>query len=564
VNAEEIDLNDLENNIKISNRDSKALFFTLPDEFTHEWINLVSSASDYQKQAILFTLRQAVRGKLRDYLLSEGPKEFGIEILKLGYKIGKLYAIADMSVFVKEFEKMTVKQSLEYLGEWLLEGEAKVSMGDLDFSYESYKDKKEKHKFQYIILYYPETHLTGQGVIKIYSSKAMNSPVSRGSVGSMTGTAWLSKDEKISPFILTITGKMKRQEIGYFQSQFMHRYSWLDHPDISVEFPETVPLFDFEAKGFFESLGDRVKEFFKKFGKWFGRAAIVDPPELDIQEGPGLLTEIRDIFDNILEQLKLIGQNFTEAQKVKIEQEFKEVKEIKDTDDLEEKLADIEDQLDEILAELGQEQEEIEETRGLIINEVCVGFDQAGNEFIELYNSTSETIILEGDFNLKLVSSSNIATKKTIDWKKQVILPNSYFLLIGGDIGLESDAEFSSQLTSVSGVIIEDKEGNVLDKVAWGKQDQSPPQLAVEASGKVLEKGLSTNQSIERKNHLDINDNSVDFYLLTVPTPMNSKQETLALEQEEIPEVVDIPEDNNSPQYGGGPATTQINYCTQT
>jgi len=218
IEAEEIDLEELNSHIKISGRDSKALLSTLPTVLTREWIDLVTSASDYQEQAVTMLLRKAVRGNLRDYMLIEGPKEMAVEFVKIGYKLGKLVVTSDMSALLKEIESMTVKESLKYLGEWLVEGKAKVGMGDLNFTYESYKEKNEKHKFQYVIFYYPETANKGQGVIKIYSSKSINSPVSRGSIGSMTGVAWLAEDEAIEPFILTIKGDMKQEQIGWWKS----------------------------------------------------------------------------------------------------------------------------------------------------------------------------------------------------------------------------------------------------------------------------------------------------------------------------------------------------------
>ena len=211
VEADEPILKEIDKNIKISSRDTRALLFTLPSKLTKEWVNLVSSASGYEKQAVVMLLRKAVRADMRDYMLVEGPKDLAIEFLKISYQMGKLALTSDMSVLLKEIEKMTVKESLKYLGQWLEEKDVKISMGDLVFNYESYERDNDSHRFQYLIFYYPESVETGRGVIKIYSSTATNPPISRGSLGAMTGTGWLAKDEEIQPFILTIEGKMRKK-----------------------------------------------------------------------------------------------------------------------------------------------------------------------------------------------------------------------------------------------------------------------------------------------------------------------------------------------------------------
>jgi hypothetical protein len=73
-------------------------------------------------------------------------------------------------------------------------------------------------------------------------------------------------------------------------------------------------------------------------------------------------------------------------------------------------------------------------------------------------------------------------------------------------------------------VIISDGEDNIIDSVGWGKSDKAPPALAVEGDGIVLEKGLETGQSIERKTPgWDTDDNSLDFVLREVPNPQNSQ-----------------------------------------
>ncbi|MBU3918787.1 lamin tail domain-containing protein, partial [Patescibacteria group bacterium] len=592
VEAKEMTQEEISQSIKLSNVDRANIIKSIPQAFTDEWINLVVSVSDIEDQVIVLILREAVRGKIRDYLLVEAPKELGIEILKIGYKFGKLVFTADMSALLKELELMTVKESLKYLGEWLNSNKIKVGAGDINFSYKNADKQEQKYKIQYVIVFKPESEKKGEAIIKIYSKNSLQFPFSQGSWGGLVGTGWggLSR-EKISPFILTIQGEINRKQIGWWQSQFMHQYSWVSQPDISISFPAEVPEFNFTEKGFLEKIGDSITGFFKKIGNFFSPASVIEPPNIDIQEGPGILAEIKALFEDILEQLKLIGEQLSQPQQEELEQKLKqEIEEIEQEGDLEElakKLADLKARLDELFKEINstgaQDQEEENGDKGLIINQVCAGFNESGNEFIQIYNPTSENIVLQGNFKLKLVNSSNNVANKSIDWLKTEIPAKGYFLLVGGELivdnkALSPDAKFSSQLTSVSGVIIEDKDGNILDKVAWGTQSKSPPQLAVETKGKILEKGLLTDQSLARENHIDTNNNELDFKLIDSPAPINSLFDTITITQngqgeegdngdgeEEDEENGDNEEEQDYSGFtgGGGPAQPSISYCSQ-
>jgi len=160
----------------------------------------------------------------------------------------------------------------------------------------------------------------------------------------------------------------------------------------------------------------------------------------------------------------------------------------------------------------------------ILISEVCAGFDRAENEFIELYNPNNFPVLISDQyFKLKLVDSSNKVTTKRINWINNIIPPNGYFLFVGGEISMEPDATFSSQLTYVSGVIITDAQENIIDKISWGSKDKPPPLSAREGEGIILEDGLKTGQSLERINLQDTDNNAKDFQLKFTPSPQNSK-----------------------------------------
>jgi hypothetical protein len=263
-----------------------------------------------------------------------------------------------------------------------------------------------------------------------------------------------------------------------------------------------------------------------------------------------------EFIKRLLEQIKLFRQFLSDLEYKELEKEAGNIRTEEDFNALLKKLEDAQAQIEEMkgLIEKDNEQEQkgeeeeifednpeeideldslelAEDCPPLIVNEVCVGLDNSKNEFIELYNPSDADILLNNDnFQLELVSSSNESTKKRITWSNNTIPSRGYFLLIGGELvinnkELGADANFSSQLSSVSGVIISDKQGNILDKVGWGSTTKSPPALAVETEGKILDSGLKTGQSIERSNYIDTENNSEDFNLSQSPSPTNSKGE---------------------------------------
>jgi len=559
VQAKELTQAEIDKYIQLPGADRESMLRSLPKALTEQWMDSVISVSSPEEEAIALITRQAIRGKVMDYFLREAPKELGKEAIKIGFQLWKLATTPDITTLFKTFEKMTVQESLKYLGQWLKENETKIAFGNIDFSYDTLLKKKEKHRFQYIIIYSPDTR---ESVIKIYSANPMSPPASQGSYGGAMGTGWnyskeQAKGKKIPAFILSIKGKMSREQAGFWKSEITHSYSWDYQPRIDIEFPDFVPSFDFHKKGFFERVGDSVKGFFSKFGNGisglFG-ASLVQPSFDDFPEPlsgsqPDNAEWLGEFINKILEQIKLFRQFLSDFEYKKLEQEAQSVRTEEDFNALLKKLEDAQSQIDEMQGlvekdsqdESQQEQEQEQETGDLdsvengfpkiIINEVCVGLDSSKNEFVELYNPSDTAVLLNNDnFQLELVSSSNNSAKKKLDWLNNTIPARGYFLLTGGELVInsekfDSDANFSSQLSSVSGVIISDKNGNILDKVSWGSTTKSPPALAIETSGKILDNGLGTGQSIERSENIDTGNNSEDFGLNESPSPTNSKGE---------------------------------------
>ena len=193
--------------------------------------------------------------------------------------------------------------------------------------------------------------------------------------------------------------------------------------------------------------------------------------------------------------------------------------------------------------EMQESKEVSEETKPLLITEVAAGFDSSKNEFIEIYNPNDFPVeINDENFVLEIIDSQNRKTQKRINWKRNVIPSKSFFLFVGGDLKtetqkLEGDAYFSSQLTSIGGVIIRKKEGEILDRVGWGEPNSPIPILATELKAKLKEGGLKTGESLQRKiqnsEFVDTNNNENDFEFSLILTPQNSLGERLVYSKEE-------------------------------
>ncbi|MCX6737997.1 MAG: lamin tail domain-containing protein [Candidatus Parcubacteria bacterium] len=472
--------------IYLNNADAKSILRSMPQALTDAWMESVVSTASAEEEAIEVIVRKSVRDNIRDYLLIESPIEIIKEIAKIGFKFGKMALTKNISDLIGEFEKLTIKESVNFLSQWLKEKEIKIATGNLDFSYNNFQKENEKARFQYIILYNPRIDSEGDVIIKIFSTKSISAPSSYGSLTNSWGTGWNYSDEylkgkKLPPFVLTMTGEMKREKNGYWQSDIIHSYSWKSQPNIEIEFPNNVPYFDFHEKGFLEKVGDKIKEFFGKIGDIFSGASVVDAPEIETNvDGTIDLSAdsaLGQFIDNILKQFRAFQSFLGQAKLNALENQAQDIVTEDELLAFMEEVESLQAQLDamgkrinllqasgtsSIAAELESEKNN-QIGQNIIINEVCAGFDSAKNEFIELYNPNSAPINLSDDnFILQLVDANNNITKKKITWTNNKIPAKGYFLLVGGELltndkKIQSDAIFSSQLSSVSGAIIADK-----------------------------------------------------------------------------------------------------------
>jgi hypothetical protein len=140
----------------------------------------------------------------------------------------------------------------------------------------------------------------------------------------------------------------------------------------------------------------------------------------------------------------------------------------------------------------------------LVISEAAAGIGSAGNEFVEIYNYGDKNINLkDGGLKLKIINSSGTATSKTLTWINETIPAKGYFLFGAGDVGIDFDATYGGTLlTGNGGVMITNKDGDILDRVTWSD--------------------LKTGQSLQRKTDNFEKDSNLNFVLNGSPDPQNS------------------------------------------
>ncbi|RJR28967.1 lamin tail domain-containing protein [Candidatus Microgenomates bacterium] len=155
----------------------------------------------------------------------------------------------------------------------------------------------------------------------------------------------------------------------------------------------------------------------------------------------------------------------------------------------------------------------------VLINEVQIsGAAGAGDEFIELYNPTSQAVDMEG-WRLVRGSSTSGAEVNLVSSISGVIAPHAYFLIAHPDYtGLSApDLAYSASSNNVpsggSVTLYSDAGITLVDRVGFG----TSPVFEAAAIGNPVSGG-----SASRTSDDDTNNNFVDFSLNDVSDPQNA------------------------------------------
>lgn len=154
----------------------------------------------------------------------------------------------------------------------------------------------------------------------------------------------------------------------------------------------------------------------------------------------------------------------------------------------------------------------------IVINEILTGTSTgAGQEFVELYNNSNQSIELGGwRLEYKSATSANLASS----WSKKtelsgVIKARGYYLAAPLEDYPDADANWSSTLAAGGGhVRLVDPDGNTIDLVGYGNAN-SPENRVAPAP--------STGSSLSRQPvGIDSDNNSADFVITEAPSPVSS------------------------------------------
>ena len=230
--------------IELKEKEGKLIFLSLVQEISDKWQDVIvyDTGMNSEKEAALLTVKKAIQRELFSYLFIQAPKEAGLEIIKIGVKILQIIVAGDSSAILErllgEFEKTTVEKANKYIMNWLLGNELKVAVGNLKPFYNV--------KLQDIIAYKSTSPSSANVAINIYSSGVFVPPSPK------WGYSWEGGVEELQPFILKITGEVRKLNSGI--------YEWIKRPEIDIVFDEPVPEFDFKKPSFLDELRNRLSE----------------------------------------------------------------------------------------------------------------------------------------------------------------------------------------------------------------------------------------------------------------------------------------------------------------
>lgn len=180
----------------------------------------------------------------------------------------------------------------------------------------------------------------------------------------------------------------------------------------------------------------------------------------------------------------------------------------------------------------------------IIINEIQTAGSNANNEFVELYNPTDNSIVLDG-FKLskktKNGTGSALLSNSTTTKFTGAIPSHGYFLIVHPSYNNQISADIvyssSNYISSDNTLLLYNPSGTLIDKVGFGSATdfENAPALNPPSS-----------QSIERDNFLDTDNNAADFFIVTSPSPQNSSViETVEGTQEDDDPAQDDSEGND-------------------
>ncbi|MFH0834325.1 MAG: lamin tail domain-containing protein, partial [Patescibacteria group bacterium] len=162
----------------------------------------------------------------------------------------------------------------------------------------------------------------------------------------------------------------------------------------------------------------------------------------------------------------------------------------------------------------------------VVISEVQIAGVNTTDDFIELFNPTSEQINLKG---YRLVKRAKTGTTDTSikSWTSDTFIPAyGHYLWANSDLAetIGADTSTSTTIADDNGIALRigaADTGEIIDSLGWGACQNIFVETAAFATNPVAGKSLARQFSAHNEI-LDTDDNSADFAIIDAPTPQNS------------------------------------------
>lgn len=245
-----------------------------------------------EESAAIATVSRSINAESVTYWLLDTPRQISKEVALNTVSLVYSIVTGDTSVaLINSLDQLSVKQARQVAIDWLRDYNIQSSSGPLRGIYQDYSGKIEKPDVHYILVYRPE------GVGRGYLSAEFRSlepvfPPGATSRTTWNSTGWQAKGlEKLSPFILRISGRVQERN---------NLYEWVNWPQVTVEFPQTVDKIpSSEQSGFwggiFGRIGDWAKRQIEGVAAWLSPSPEDDLPQVDGSE----LTDLKQAVEEL-------------------------------------------------------------------------------------------------------------------------------------------------------------------------------------------------------------------------------------------------------------------------
>ncbi|MFA5086561.1 MAG: lamin tail domain-containing protein [Candidatus Paceibacterota bacterium] len=501
---------------------------------------MMDGYSDSKEKTVISLLKELSTLNLWNYYFRDLPIDVSLAVTNQAVEISKLIAAEDISGLLNKIEKETAKAAVNYLKDYFFKNQIKASFGAMEVKYKTAAGSVDS-PFQYIIIYSPIDEERGRVVIRIYSPKEIIPPASSGSIGMTKGFLnSLDSGQKIPPFIVEISGEMKKGMYG--------SYNWEYSPSIKTVFPAKVPDFGLKPKTWQEKyIADPIKKKINdvlSIGSFFGFQTEIADYILKDGNTDKINEEIKDMKEG-----DDVAEKYPEEEKTVAKKEEQKEKEIEVTANKKEKT---EKKEEKFIPAPCSKNGQTDGRHNIIFSEIAwMGTQKSSNdEWMELKNVSGKEIDLNG------YAISNKEGKIDIIFGPYILKPGGFVLLERtDDVSVpfkQADVIYKGALSNTNEELyLFDSSCNVEDYVS-----ANPTWQAGDNDGR---------RTMERMNDFSwlTYSGSGNGSILGTPGEANSQGQKKEEKKEETKKSSSAIASVAVSFSGGGPDPVAVNYCSQ-